>query len=219
MNKKSTILLLLALPVYAIAADQPKAIDLPLTENVEQQKTTYNASLEKLPTDSLYQISCSINNNENNSPKVLLETRLLPTSQYGEVELNGKAMPNNSDTLQNGNNLLTFKLLIGKSYPSKYNAFILTNFAAAPFRIGQCSATEILPPKSAETNNKQATRALKATPGSSGGWFTVYNETDYIVSIAVGNFIPTPYTISPHNSKWVSVSTDNQDIHIKYIQR
>lgn len=46
------------------------------------------------------------------------------------------------------------------------------------------------------------------------GFFYAYNDTDKEVVISVGNFFPTPYTIGPHKSTFVHVSTDNQNIHI-----
>lgn len=46
------------------------------------------------------------------------------------------------------------------------------------------------------------------------GLFFVSNDTDHTVTIGVGNFFPTKYTISPHNSTSVYVSSDNQNIHI-----
>lgn len=63
----------------------------------------------------------------------------------------------------------------------------------------------------AETQNK-----IKAGAGT----FTAYNDTDKEVTIEVGDFFSSwyRYTIGPHDSKRVWVSTDNQNIHIKSIK-
>lgn len=49
---------------------------------------------------------------------------------------------------------------------------------------------------------------------SKAGFFTAYNRTDREVKIAVGNWFPSEYTIGPRNSRYIPVSTDNQDIQI-----
>lgn len=59
--------------------------------------------------------------------------------------------------------------------------------------------------------------ASAANPKKSGGFFFAYNDTDRSVTIGVGNFFPSEYTIDPHSYRTVFVSTDNQNIHIKSI--
>ncbi|MHB1946688.1 MAG: hypothetical protein ACYCQI_01065 [Gammaproteobacteria bacterium] len=54
----------------------------------------------------------------------------------------------------------------------------------------------------------------KPQPNSKMGYFTAYNRTDREVTIAVGNWFPTEYTIGPRNSRNIAVSTDNQNIQI-----
>ncbi|HLD16745.1 MAG TPA: hypothetical protein VJB02_03420 [Coxiellaceae bacterium] len=49
------------------------------------------------------------------------------------------------------------------------------------------------------------------------GDFIIYNDTNRVVTISVGNFFPTPYTIRPHGSRYVTVSTNNQNIHIETV--
>lgn len=50
--------------------------------------------------------------------------------------------------------------------------------------------------------------------------FNFYNDTDQEVEIGVGNFFPKHFkqVIGPHSSQFVSVSSDNQEIHIYKIQ-
>lgn len=58
--------------------------------------------------------------------------------------------------------------------------------------------------------------ASQAKPEANGkvGYFTAYNKTNKDVTIAVGNWFPTEYTIRAGDSRSIAVSTDNQDIHI-----
>lgn len=50
-----------------------------------------------------------------------------------------------------------------------------------------------------------------------GGWFQAFNDTDRAITITVGNYFPTSYTIDAHSSHIIWVTTDNQNIHIKQI--
>lgn len=49
---------------------------------------------------------------------------------------------------------------------------------------------------------------------SSLDYFRAINDTEKTVTISVGNFFPTKYTIQPKSSKVIFVSSDNQNIHI-----
>ena len=51
----------------------------------------------------------------------------------------------------------------------------------------------------------------------SSGYFVASNKTDRSVTIRVGNFIPSSYTLAPHSSKTVIVSSSNQNIEISEI--
>lgn len=51
---------------------------------------------------------------------------------------------------------------------------------------------------------------------ASGGFFAK-NTTNHTVTIKVGNFIPETIVINPHSSRYVTVSTDNQNIEISNI--
>jgi len=48
--------------------------------------------------------------------------------------------------------------------------------------------------------------------------FWVYNDCPKTIKIEVGNYVPTPYTIPSHQSKWVyETGSDLQDIHISEV--
>jgi hypothetical protein len=49
------------------------------------------------------------------------------------------------------------------------------------------------------------------------GLFKAKNSTDHTVTIRVGNFIPTSYTLAPHSSEMITVSSDNQNIEISNV--
>lgn len=55
---------------------------------------------------------------------------------------------------------------------------------------------------------------ISTANATKSGYFNVYNETSKTISIGVGDFFPTKYTIKPHGSVGVAVSTDNQAIRI-----
>lgn len=46
------------------------------------------------------------------------------------------------------------------------------------------------------------------------GYFNITNNTDKVVKVGVGNWFPTQYTVGPHATVPVYVSTDNQNIQI-----
>ncbi len=52
---------------------------------------------------------------------------------------------------------------------------------------------------------------------ANSGFFIASNSTNHTVTIKVGNLMPTRYTISPHSSKTIIVSTNNQNIEISDI--
>lgn len=51
---------------------------------------------------------------------------------------------------------------------------------------------------------------------AAGGFFAK-NTTNHTVTIRVGNIIPETIVISPHSSRYVTVSTNNQNIEISNI--
>lgn len=207
MEKKWPALLLAVMPLYAYAKN---SIELPLAITSESQKIAYNVSLDTLQINVLYKITCRINKFEHVNVKLLFEPRLLASSSYGNVELNGHPLPGNTSYLQTGQNQLTFRVLIEKEDTEKYNRFVLSNALETPYEVEQCLAYQQSPTSDALKTNMAA--------NSDGGYFFAYNDTDRLVTIAVGNFWPTAYEIKPHDWKIVFVSTDNQNIHIKQIK-
>ncbi|MDP1601893.1 MAG: hypothetical protein Q8M03_01340 [Legionella sp.] len=203
MIKKLSVVCLLSLPFYAYSAVE--GMDLPLVQNVAPQNTSYAVPLDGLKENSLYQVTCSLTNTDTMEAKFMVEPRLLASSHYGNVQLNNLPFENNMGALQQGENQLSFQLLVEKTDREKYNRFVLTPLTDAPLQVNQCVASEITPSK---TRNTEAIR-------SDGGFFFAFNDTDNPVTIAVGNIWPTQYVIKPHDYRTVWVSSDNQDIRIK----
>ena len=201
----AAFLAILPLSIHAIARE--KTMELPLTENKALEKTTtYDVHLDLLNVNILYKITCNINNDRNPNAKLLFAPRLLASSAYGNVELNAQPLPNNSNFLRLGENILSFDVFIGQEDIENYNRVSLSNMTEASFQVDRCTAVDI----SAESDD------LKKDPiaNLNGGYFFAYNNTDYLVTIGVGDFFPTKYVIEPHDRRFVFVSTNNQNIHI-----
>jgi hypothetical protein len=206
MIKKLPVLCLLGLPFYAWSATE--GMDLPLTQAIASEGALYAITLDALKENKLYKVTCSLTNPDNVETKFMIESRLLPSTHYAYVQLNNQPLENNMGSLQQGENQLSFQLLIGKADIEKYNRVALTALTDSLFQVNQCVASEVTPSK--------AVRSTEATT-SDGGFFFAFNDTSNPVTIAVGNFFPTEYVIKPHDSRTVWVSSDNQNIHIKKI--
>lgn len=57
----------------------------------------------------------------------------------------------------------------------------------------------------------------KMKPQYTDDWYYVYNDTNHMLKLRVGNWFPTPYTISPHSYAYVHQTTKHQDIHIEKV--
>lgn len=168
--------------------------------------------MENLEVNTPYKVTCTIQNNDDPNATLLFEPRLLPASTYGNVKLNNHPLPGNSDALQYGNNQLSFQMAITEPDSEKYNQFSLSSTMDAPFHIDSCIAR--VEPTS--QNSAKATQAVSAN--SDWGFFYAYNNTEHVVTMGVGNFFPTPYVIQPNSWRFVTVSTNNQDIRITNIE-
>ncbi|GGI88297.1 hypothetical protein GCM10007966_16320 [Legionella impletisoli] len=170
---------------------------------------TYQVSLDNLQVNVPYTISCHVITTDDSSARLLLEPHLLASSAYGNVMLNNQSLPSNSDYLRRGDNELTFRVLVGKEDFEKYNSFKLSNPLNTSYQVSQCVAKEESPKPQVLQENRPS--------NINGGFFFAYNETDYKVTIGIGNFFPENYKIEPHSWRTIWVSTDNQDIRIKRI--
>jgi hypothetical protein len=64
-----------------------------------------------------------------------------------------------------------------------------------------------------------ASTSLIAKTETQSGFFTFKNETDKNITIKVGDFFPTEYTIDAHSSNRIFVSTDNQNITLSRVEK
>lgn len=208
MKIKTAAFFLTLFPLCIHAHSEKAQLELSLSQNTNLQQSNWAVSLENLQVNVLYKIRCTIQASENANSKILFEPRLLASSSYGNVELNEQPLPTNSNYLNSGKNVLAFHVLIGKEDIEKYNRFLLSS--SSDMQVETCQAYE-------ETPDSAASQA-KIALNSDGGYFFAYNHTDQVVTIGVGNFFPTEYTIQPHDWRTVFVSTDNQNIHIQKIK-
>ena len=184
---------------------------LVVSENDEIGQGNYLITLEPLQKNTLYQLTCKINNPGNINSKLVFEPRLLSSSRYTNVQLNGKALASNTGYLQSGKNILSFLMVNEKDDTERYNRFILNSNSYPPIQVTQCAAQKISPNDKSQTKNSVSTQL-------NSGYFFAFNDTDRPVTIAVGNFLPIEYNIAPHDWLTVFVSSDNQNIHIKQIK-
>lgn len=178
------------------------ASNLSIIDNSAPDKTIVTVPLQSLEINKFYKVTCDINNVKQDA-KVLFAPRLLSSSTYGSVKFNEDLKPNNSAKLKQGKNQLSFLIRFNQKDTEEYNQFTL-NGSSDSFEVEQCRAEEESP---ADLKTKKLL----------SGYFNVYNYTGHLVQFSVGNFFPTPYTVYPHDSTWVSVSTDNQDFRIDNI--
>lgn len=211
LSKKLSTLILSLLPIYSHASISHDAMDLPLIEKYSDQKTEYAVSLSALKANVLYNLSCKVSNPEGRDTKIMVEPHLLASSTYSNVKLNNQPMESNTGTLQPGANQVTFSVLVGKGDAEHYNSFYLSNLSDTSLQVAQCTATESTPKINAQN------ASASSMSDSDRGYFYVTNETSKTVSIAVGNYFPTPYTIGPNTWKTIWVSSCNQDMYIKKI--
>jgi hypothetical protein len=211
-------LLLLLLPLHGYGEAKQQFLDLPITDNSDSKRVTYNVPLDRLKVNNLYKLTCSIANTENSEIGMIFEPRLLASSPYGNVALNDKLLTSNTGNLQQGKNTFSFRIMVGTEDKEKYNRFNLTSLSGTPIQITECIAHEDPPPA---TVNAVASKAIPSAAASSiggGSFFVATNATDHLVTIAVGNLFPKEYQIDPHSWKTVFVSTDNQNIEIRMIK-
>lgn len=210
MNTKHLAVVLLSLlPLCSFSSSKTPVIELPITEQTDQQKSLAMIALDALQVNVPYKVTCNFDSMDNNS-KLFFEPRLLASSAYGNVELNEQPLPGNTDYMRAGENELSFRLLISREDLGKYNRFTLSANSQTPLQINQCIASE-------ENPNQDAAK-MKVASNAEGGLFYAFNDTDKLVTVAVGNFWPTDYEIKPHDWRAVFVSTDNQNIHVKSIK-
>lgn len=162
------------------------------------------AGILSLPLDSLlkdvyYNLSCQVTNPQVEPVDMRFEPGAGTDIVYGQVSLNETILDNQQGSLQSGSNTLTVHDLgIGKG------SHVL-QFKNLDFN------------HRVEVSNCVARPAIHTKLMPTSGSFIAYNDTSAFVEIKVGNFFPTPYTISPHSSRWIFVSTDNQNIKISKV--
>ncbi|WP_367607417.1 hypothetical protein [Legionella sp. W05-934-2] len=201
---KHYIAMIVALSALFSNTYASQEISLPWNKISQTNQAEHIVSLNGLQPYTAYNVSCSFFNSLETSVDFLISPRLLPESQYRNVQLNQKPLANNHGQLQAGNNLISFDIEVQKEDSQHYNQLTLKSDSNTPPILTECIATPL-------TNN---VRHNQHSEVSSGGYFFAYNDTNHPVTITVGNFFPTKYAIKPHGRKMVWVSTDNQDIHV-----
>lgn len=203
MNKKIIVIFLSILPICTFAVDnKDNGMPLPLLVNTNASLITFTAPLDTLQLNTTYQITCTISGTENSNGTIVLEPHLLSSSSYANVQLNNELIPNNSGTLRQGDNQLSFLLETRKDDPQKFNKIVLSGSADASIQVTQCLASKFLP--KAETLQKNSTQNL------GGAYYIVTNTTDKTVVINVGGIIfSSDYTISPHDWKTILYTGEN----------
>ena len=161
---------------------------------------TLSISLAPLLKDVHYNLTCQVNNPQAEEVDMRFEPSQSYT-MYGQVSLNDAALDNLQGSLHSGENTVAVNEISVSGNGNSALHFKNLDFNHA-VQVSNCVARPSVKPKLMPT---------------SGGSFVAYNDTGYIVNIKVGNFFPTPYTIYPHSSRWVFVSTDNQNITISDI--
>jgi hypothetical protein len=216
MNNRTTSFCLLSLLLVTPISTFAAASTLTVTAKSDAG-THYAVSLDSLMENTPYVITCDLASPESNDTPLLIEPHLLSGTNYQAVTLNGQEIKNNEGALRLGKNTLTFGLLSGKQDLSHYNRFDLSTSYELPIQITSCTAEALVQHK----NNGKTTAVdiAKASTALSGGFFIAYNDTNALVTLGVGNFFPDSYlyTIYPHNSRTIYVSSDNQNIHIKEV--
>ena len=200
------------LPIYGTAANNA-TINLPMTQQGSVEAPYYVAPLHALTEHQLYHVTCHINNKLNQNADMLFEPRLLTADAYAGVELNHQSIANNAGPLISGDNELSFNVLIDKKDLSQYNQFKLSS--DTPIEVNSCIAAVSHPPKN---NAKNQMTASATNTNIKSGFFYLTNNTNRMVTVSVGNFFPTPYTLGAYGIASVYVSTDNQNIYIDSVR-
>jgi hypothetical protein len=201
MKKIAFTLATLLASSLTVAAPSPtsSAISLPGGGKVSPAGVL-SVSLAPLLKEVHYDLSCQISNSQAEAVDMRFELSHSYT-QYGQVSLNEGILDNLQGSLQVGENTLTVAeiSISGNGNPALQFKNLDFNHTV---EVSNCLAKPAIKPR------------LKPM---SGGSFIAYNDTGYVVNMKVGNFFPTPYTIYPYSSRWIFVSTDNQNISISDI--
>ena len=196
MNKFliSIAVLLMSSPLLAAPSSQVK-----LSGHATINPTAdLNLSLASILKGAYYTLTCEFTNNQSEALDMRFEPNASSTS-YGQVTLNGATLVNLQGSLESGSNTLVIDDITNKGNNA---SLLLKNLDLK---------------HSVEITHCSAKPAIKKLSADYGGSFIAYNDTAYFIDITVGNFFPTPYTIYPFASRWINVSTNNQNIAIKGI--
>jgi len=200
---KETIatLALSCLSFCTYADNSPSEITLPQLEAPQLASEAYSMiSLEPLKANTLYTVTCNINNSENGEVRLLLEPRLLDSSSYGGVRLNSKSLLSNAGNLQIGDNQLDFQVVVRKTDTDKYNRVKISYLSGQNTALGACVAKE-----SSVADNESSAQKINSTGTH---FFTLRNSSSRKISVKVGSFLPSYYDLDPNKSKIVMSSTD-----------
>jgi hypothetical protein len=205
MKKTSLALLSLALSSQLMALPNSSVISLPGGADVKPMQDLL-ISLAPLQDGVFYAVSCALTNTAPSNVDMRFELTDDYDYAYGLMSLDQTLLYNAQASVPTGGSTLIISELVYKKGSSSPASLRLRNLDDTnAIQVSQCMARpEIANPKTAAV--------------AYSGSFKASNDTDRTVEIRVGNFFPTPYTISPHSSRWVTVSTDNQNISISSIR-
>jgi hypothetical protein len=191
--KKTILSILILLNGSAFAASPGSTIALNVQEEV-QPAAQAAFFLNSLVKDAFYNVTCNIYNPNRDGVDLRFEMDEKNASGHGKFSLNGSELSNDQGTLNYGDNTVSVNVVSGATD----NSIVVKNLNFnSSVKLSNCVARPV-------TKNLASQKAL------SGGHFTLYNDTDKTIDIGVGNFVPTNYTVKPHDSKWVFVSKDNR---------
>lgn len=198
MRKSILITSLLLSLSSLVAADTGSSVVLYKSGEIKQANSLV-IPLDPLIKKATYNVSCLITNSATESTDVQFDVNAKEKLQYSQFSINDEVLSFNQASVKNGESKMTVLV----SSDGNGNTLVIKNLNFdAPVTVSNCVAKPV---------------TYLADAKSSLGYFTAYNDTNKTVTIGVGNYFPTPYKISPHSSAWVSVSSNNQNIHIKDI--
>lgn len=181
MLKKIIVTLTMFFLPFSIYADNDvSAINLPQLNM--GSNTSATISLEPLRVDTLYKVTCNINNSDNGEIKILLEPRLLDSSIYGEAHLNNKSLTSNAGILQVGGNQLDFKVVMKDADPTRYNQVKLSYVSGNNTLVENCVAKEVSTQKSDADTQKLNNTYIT--------YFTLKNSSSHKIQVKVGSVFP-----------------------------
>lgn len=201
MKKVSLVLFTMLASTSMMAADLssssliklPGGGEIPPMGNVK-------IALASLQQNVHYNITCQVTNAQSEAVDMRFEmgNGKVNGSAYSQILLNDAVLMNAQGSAHSGDNTVVITEA--------------TNLDTTPSELSFRNLDTV---HTVQVDHCVARPAIKkVSSGYRGGLFIASNESPHWVEIKVGNFFPTSYNIAPYSNRWVSVSTDNQNIAI-----